>query len=126
MADDPKLIFLVEDDDKLRMSLKDYLESKGFEVNPIKNGFDALMFKYIVPDLIISDIRMPKMNGITLMHGLKKKEKTKDIPVIFMSGFREDHVMEEAKTLGATGFLLKPFPLNELDKLIDRAFGKSV
>ncbi len=63
---------------------------------------------------------MPKLDGLTLMKGLQNREESRDIPVIFMSGYADDEMFTKAKELGAKFFLAKPFPLEKLDDLIDK------
>lgn len=118
-----KMIFVVDDDQTIRYSLQRYLNKLGFEVRTLSNGFEVLLLcMYMVPDLILSDIRMPKLDGVTLLKALKNNETTKDVPVIFMSAYPRDETLEEAKILGAKYFLIKPFPLEYLDDLLHRAF----
>ncbi|HUT52863.1 MAG TPA: response regulator [bacterium] len=118
-----KMIFVVDDDQTIRYSLQRYLSKLGFEVKTLANGFEVLLLSmYMVPDLLISDIRMPKLDGVTLLKALKNNEGTKNVPVIFMSAYPRDEILEEAKTLGAKYFLIKPFPLEYLDDLLHRAF----
>lgn len=113
------LVFVVDDDAIIRDNLQRYLSRLGWEVKTIENGFEVLwLCLYLKPDLIISDIRMPKLDGITLFQGLKNKPETKDIPVIFMSAFATDELMEEARELGANFFLIKPFKFEYLDKIL--------
>lgn len=119
---DKKLIFVVDDDQMMRNNVRRYLEGKGFDVEILNNGSDALLLcMYMIPDLIITDIRMPKLNGITMLKALRNSEGTKDIPVIFMTAFPKDEFIEEAEKFGAKYFLIKPFPLKYLDDLIRRA-----
>jgi CheY-like chemotaxis protein len=116
-----KFIFVVDDDEVTRNALKDYLTRKGFEVKTVENGLDVLVFlRYHKPDLIISDVQMPKCDGITLLQGLKNRPETRDIPVIFISGFDNKEVFKKAEELGAEHFLLKPFRLNEIHEIINK------
>ncbi len=116
-----KMVFVVDDDPMMRDSLKRYLVKAGFDVKTETDGFEVLLLlEYMIPDLIISDIRMPKLDGITLLEGMKNRYKTKNIPVIFMSGQSNDEIIERAKELGARFFLFKPFPLDYLDGLIKK------
>jgi len=114
-----KLIFVADDDLTIRNSISRFLSAKGFEVKPLSDGFEVLLLlEYLQPDLIISDIRMPKLDGITLLEGLKNKEKTRMVPVIFMSAYSNDDIINRAIFLGAKFFLFKPFPLDYLEELI--------
>jgi CheY-like chemotaxis protein len=116
------LIYAVDDDQSLLYSMARFLSRYDVEVKTLSNGFEVLlMCMYMVPDLIISDIRMPKLDGVSLLQGLKNNEATKDVPVIFMSAYPSDRIMEQAKELGARYFLIKPFPLEYIQELLPRA-----
>ncbi len=116
------LVFVVDDDALIRNNLERYLSQSGWEVKAISDGFEVLLLcMYLIPDLIISDMRMPKLDGITLLQGLHNNEQTKKIPVILMSAFATDELMEKAKDLGAEFFLIKPFTLFYLGWVINRA-----
>jgi two-component system nitrogen regulation response regulator GlnG len=120
--DKKPLIFVVDDDQSLLYSMSRFLSRYDVEVKTLSNGFEVLlMCMYMVPDLIISDIRMPKLDGVTLLQGLKNNEATREVPVIFMSAYPSDRILEEAKELGAKYFLIKPFPLEYIEELIPRA-----
>ncbi len=116
-----KKILLVEDDSHFREVLKDYLEMKGFVVRDANNGLAAKTILELVEynfDLVITDIRMPEMNGIELLEYILK---TKTTPVIVMTGFSELLETKSAFEYGATDFLSKPFSMQDLIKVIDRA-----
>jgi len=116
------LIYVVDDDKSLCYSLARFLSRYDVDVKTLTDGFDVLiMCAYLVPDLIISDIRMPKVDGVTLLQGLKNNEATSQIPVIFMSAYPSDAIMDKAKDLGAKFFLIKPFPLEYVEELLKRA-----
>jgi CheY-like chemotaxis protein len=114
-----KLIFVVDDDPVIRTSLQRYLVKMGYEVKAIEDGFNVLvMLDYFKPDLIISDIRMPKLDGISLLKGIRNRDITSQIPIIFISGYSEDEIVNQALELGAKFFLFKPFPLEYLGEMV--------
>jgi len=116
-----KMVLVVDDDVQLLNMLVDYLKYQEFKAQGVENGLAVLdLCKQLLPDLIVSDIRMPKMDGISLLQGLKKNSQTRDIPVVFMSAYADDEMMETAKKLGASFFLKKPFPVNALDDVIEK------
>jgi len=116
------LVFVVDDDETIRYSLERYLTKLGWDVKAIANGFEVLMLcLYLKPDLILSDIRMPKLDGISLLQGLKNNPATAQVPVIFMSAYASDEIMEQARNLGAQFFLIKPFANDYLYQVIRRA-----
>jgi len=112
---------VVDDDPSLRYSLERYFGKYDVEVKTLSDGFELLLFcLYLTPDLILADIRMPKLDGVTMLRGLRANPATRDAPVIFMSAYPDSLVMEKAKELNASYFLVKPFPLASLDQLISK------
>ena len=80
------LILIAEDEREIRELIVLSLQIAGFEVIAVVNGQEAVNKAVEVnPDLILMDVRMPKMNGLEACKTLKQQEKTKDIPVVFLS-----------------------------------------
>jgi CheY-like chemotaxis protein/HPt (histidine-containing phosphotransfer) domain-containing protein len=102
------LIFLVDDEPEILAITQEYLESKDFRVKTFSNANLALAeLKVEVPDLIISDIKMPEMNGIEFVKEVNKVKP--HLPVIVVSGFVTKEVCLEALSCGVSGVLEKPF-----------------
>ncbi len=119
------LIFVVDDDPIIRTSIEKFLKARDYKAFPIEDGYDVLVkLDEVLPDLIISDIRMEKLDGLTLLKALRNRSETSKIPVIFMTAFAEDKIIKQAKELGASFFLEKPFPLPSLIGLLKRILGK--
>lgn len=114
-------ILLVDDDEAFRTALQKTLESLGHQIVPANNGLVALLKledgKF---DLVISDIRMPELDGVELTKHIKGHYQT---PVILMTGFAEILETQEASKLGADDFIAKPFERKALAHAIDRALG---
>ncbi|MCM2277462.1 MAG: response regulator [Oligoflexia bacterium] len=107
-----KRILVAEDDDKFREALKHVLEEQGYAVAAVGDGRSALQLATLESfDAVITDIRMPEMNGIQLLHSIREKLK---IPVILMTGFSELAETHEAIEMGAAGFFAKPFRQEDL------------
>lgn len=106
-----KHIMIVEDDEDIREILSLVLsEIGGFKLTICGSGQEAL--ESIVthkPQLILLDVMMPKIDGITTFKNLRKNPKAKDIPVIFMTARIQPHEMEEYSKLGCIGIISKPF-----------------
>ncbi|HOE90861.1 MAG TPA: response regulator, partial [Candidatus Cloacimonadota bacterium] len=80
-----KKILVAEDEKVMRYMIKDFLENYDFEVIQAENGLDAyVLWKNEKPDILLTDINMPKMNGIELLQRIKNT--TPDFPVIVMTG----------------------------------------
>lgn len=116
-------ILIVEDDDLLRNTMTRYLKRIGYEVQSVANGFEALLLlQYRQPDLIITDIRMPKLGGLSMAEGLKNRQETKEIPLILVTGYRDETYFNRAQKLGAHFLLLKPFTLSDLHEKVETVF----
>lgn len=103
-------LVIVEDDFKSRYYLKNLLEAKGYRVIAAENGKQALEhIRLSKPDLIISDIMMPTMNGFRLCREVKQDSALKDIPFVFYTAtFVEKEDEELAMSLGASRYIVKP------------------
>jgi FixJ family two-component response regulator len=103
-----KYVFLVEDDDGLRSDLERALQFCGYFVFSFANPEQFLSeFKPLVPAVLVTDMRMPKLSGVQLQ--LELIEKGHKIPIIFISGESSDEQIVKAFKNGAFDFLLKPF-----------------
>ncbi len=107
-----KRVLVVDDDEAMRIALRKLLVEEGYEVVDVDGAKSAQNLISLERfDLVISDIRMPEMNGIELLLFIKR---TKPIPVILITGFSELTETQEAYTLGADEFIPKPFKREEL------------
>jgi CheY-like chemotaxis protein len=114
-----KKVLLVEDHDSLRQLMGSYL-SKSFDVVSAKNGLEAmgLLSKGVRPDIIITDARMPELNGAQLLSNLRCSGMYASIPVVVISGCEGDDEERRFKQLGVSAFFRKPFnPVNLKDRL---------
>lgn len=118
-----KSILIVEDDDMLRNTMTRFLRRIGYEVQNVANGFEALLLlQYRQPDIIISDIRMPKLGGLSMAEGLRNRPETRDIPIILVTAYRDETYFNRAQNVGAHFFLLKPFTLSDLHEKVETVF----
>ena len=110
-----KKILVVDDEPDIHTELASFLADEGYETSTASNGEEALRkVKLDRPDLIILDIVMPKMDG-TLTHAkLKENPKTKDIPVIFLTGLRAKEDELKGVEVGGYPIFAKPFDFDEL------------
>jgi len=117
-----KTILLVDDEDEILLSLQRILELSGnYEIITAKNGSDALLkIRSTMPDMIISDIHMPEMDGIELCKRIRGKEVTKNIPFLFLTAVKD--MMLESFKVGADDFIKKPFLLDEVMAKIQAIF----
>ena len=109
------VILVVEDEGPVRLLLQQFLEDADHAVLLATDGRQALrLLEQRRPDLVLSDIMLPALDGVALCRALKGSPATAAIPVILMSAVRT-HTSAEA---GADAFLAKPFDLDELEALI--------
>ncbi|MEJ5184233.1 MAG: diguanylate cyclase [Rectinemataceae bacterium] len=103
-------IMMVEDSLTQAMRLRYVLESEGFEVHVAANGEEALlMLEKILPDLIITDVMMPRMNGYDLCRRIRADERLRDIPVMLVTTLSDPTDVIRALEAGADNFTTKPY-----------------
>ena len=103
-------ILIVDDDPLMPLLLQHHLERAGYQVISAQNGRQALeVAARELPQLIVMDIMMPELDGLTAVRQLKKNEATKEIPVIVIATSAHRMVQQEAEVAGAAAFLMKPF-----------------
>ena len=120
MSSGSKYIFLVEDDDELRSDLERALKFCGYTVYAFDNPGKFLSdFKPLVPAVLVTDMRMPKLSGVQLQSELIAKGH--QIPIIFISGESSDQQIVQAFKNGAFDFLLKPFSREDFLSAVARA-----
>src|SRR5690606_19223365 len=113
-------ILVVDDDDSFRQVTRHTLEARGLKVFDASNGKEAISILGVEAiDLILTDIRMPEMHGIELLHYCRKSFAA--IPIVLMTGFNDVIEVHEAYEIGAKGFLNKPFSTEELEKSLTEA-----
>lgn len=119
-----KKILLVDDEPDVLKIIKARLESVGYRVVTAINGQEALesVIKEC-PDLVVTDVLMPVMDGFTLYKNLKQDPKTADIPVLILTA--RGHMEDSFRVMGADDFLGKPFEPSELLSKVDSLFLRS-
>ncbi|MCG5511880.1 response regulator [Ectothiorhodospira shaposhnikovii] len=116
----PKTILVVDDSVTMVMSLKTSLQIAGFTVETAHDGQQALdkLKSGVKPDLIITDINMPRMGGIDFIRHARALPGMRFIPILALTTESQQAKRDEAKKLGATGWLLKPVSGADLIKVI--------
>lgn len=108
-------ILILEDDENVRLPLVDLLEAENYKVIPAKDGKEGLeMAQTRKPDLIVSDIMMPEMDGYEVFAALQKDPLTAIIPFIFLTARTDPADIREGLGLGADDFITKPFEQDDL------------
>ena len=112
-------ILVAEDERDIRDLITFTLKFAGHEITPATNGEEAVQLaKEKLPDLIMTDVRMPKMTGYEACKAIKADEATKHIPVVILSAKGQDEEIDQGKDAGADDYLLKPFAPDELTRRI--------
>ncbi len=115
-----KRILVVEDEKNIRINLMDILDMSGYSVSTAENGSDAiLMMQESLPDLVISDIRMPLMDGKQLLIHMRKEMPLRNVPFLFLTSKIEPEDIREGMNHGADDYITKPFKYEELLKAIE-------
>lgn len=122
-----KKLLIVDDKEEFRRLMKLFL-SKKYDVELFENGMQALAFmqKGNLPDLIVSDLMMPELDGKTLLEQLKSSGVFKHIPVIILSSIDKSSERVELIKSGASDYLIKPFNPEELSIRIENQFRKAI
>ena len=119
------LILVAEDERDIRELIVFTLQIAGFNVVQVPNGEEAVKkAPEVKPDLILMDVRMPKMTGFEACKALKQQEITKDIPVIFLSAKGQETEISTGLDLGAEEYFLKPFAPDDLIKQVNKILTK--
>jgi CheY-like chemotaxis protein len=109
-------ILLVDDEAGFADLLRDLLEMDSYEVVVAHDGQEGLdKLESFTPDVIISDIVMPRMSGFELFKRVKASPATASIPFLFITGFQDDRVLAEARKVGVFGILRKPVDIEQIE-----------
>ena len=118
-----KNIMIVDDDDYIQELLKNRLEANGYKVSLAEDGLQALsQIKNKRPDMILLDVYMPHLDGLSFFHELSSDRELRDIPVLVMTGIKN---MEDVfASTRVAKFITKPFDSKELLKTIKSCVGR--
>ncbi|MBL1177732.1 response regulator transcription factor [Pantanalinema sp. GBBB05] len=121
-----KRILVVDDDTTLRMALTRYLEKRGYLVQDIGSAVEALaVFEQDPPDLVVSDVVMPEMDGFEFCRRLRATRLGQLVPFIFLSSRGEVEDRVQGHSMGADDYLIKPFEPRELLAKIEAQLERS-
>jgi CheY-like chemotaxis protein len=103
-------ILIIDDNPTSVVFVRQMLEFEGFEIMQAEDG-----------DLVISDMRMPGMDGPGVLHALRADPRTAELPVVLISGVAETEMAQKCLEYSAVSYLVKPFPVGDLLTLIHLA-----
>ena len=114
-------ILIAEDERDIRELISFTLEHEGYDVIATVNGEDALETVYQArPDLVLLDVRMPRMDGYEVCRRIKNDATIQHIPVAFISAKGQQSEIDEGMRAGAVDYLLKPFSTGQLVETVAR------
>lgn len=114
-------VFAVDDSRTMRDMIKHALTQHGFEVSLADDGEDGLeKLEELSPDVIITDINMPKLDGFGFIEGVRKSEKHRGTPILVLTTESAPELKQRAKASGATGWIVKPFDPEQLGSIVRR------
>jgi two-component system, chemotaxis family, chemotaxis protein CheY len=119
-------VLIVDDDPAIRMLCAVNLEIEGLVVLEAADGRRGLeQARSEHPDMVVTDVTMPEFDGFDLAEALRRDERTRDIPLIFLSGEAEPAHADRARKLGALAYLIKPFDPPALASLVAGELGRA-
>jgi len=114
-------ILLVDDEKNIRLVVGKSLEKAGYDVIYAVDGVDAVeKANEVNPDLVLLDLRLPKMNGFLVLEALKSDAATEEIPVVIVSALSEEDDIQKTISLGAEDFLVKPINQSDLLNAVEK------
>ncbi|MEM6521905.1 MAG: response regulator transcription factor [Cyanobacteria bacterium P01_D01_bin.71] len=122
----PLTILVVDDDEGTRLSLRDYLELEGYTVTTAADGWQALeLVNQCQPQLIITDISMPRIDGFAFLKSLRQQPAWRLLPVIFLTGCTETQERVQGYQTGCDVYIEKPFELTEIGAVVKNLLARS-
>ncbi|MEM6839676.1 MAG: response regulator transcription factor [Cyanobacteria bacterium P01_C01_bin.120] len=122
----PLTILVVDDEEGIRLSLRDYLELEGYIVATAEDGWKALeLVSQCQPQLIITDISMPRIDGFAFLKSLRQQPAWRLLPVIFLTGRTETQERVQGYQTGCDVYIEKPFELSEIGAVVKNLLARS-
>ena len=118
-------ILTVDDSPSLRMAIRIALSGAGYAVTEAEDGVQGLKAATASRfDLIITDLNMPNMDGLTMIRELRKQPEQAGVPILFLTTESDGDIKAQAKAAVATGWLVKPFVPEQLVKTARKVLGR--
>jgi two-component system, sensor histidine kinase and response regulator len=118
-------ILVIEDQDSIRANILELLDAEGYEVMGAENGrVGVQLAREFLPEVIVSDIIMPELDGYGVLQELRQDPPTATIPFIFLTAKADKADLRQGMNLGADDYLVKPFTQRELLEAISARLGK--
>jgi CheY-like chemotaxis protein len=122
-----RTILLVEDYPETRTLMRSWLEKRGCRLVEAVDGQEAIDLAPLAhPDLILMDLRLPKLNGIAVTRRLRQNPQLKNVPIVVLSALDPEMFRQAALGAGCIDFLTKPIDLEKLEDLLISLWGQDV
>lgn len=119
MTSRKKSILIADDSETFVMYSSILLKRLGFDVIPVENGAEALkLIKVMEPTLVMLDIHMPVMDGLTTLRLIKEDKRTQEIPVVMVTTDSDRDIVAECEKMGCSGYVTKPINIDKLYEVI--------
>lgn len=121
----PKHILIVDDSKTVRNLVAFIMKKEGFKVTTAEDGLDGLEKLYSASevDLIVSDVNMPRMDGLTFIKTVREQEAYRDIPIVVLSTEGQDRDVQTGLTVGANLYMVKPAQPEKLVRNVKMLLG---
>ncbi|WP_270728829.1 response regulator [Shimia sp. Alg240-R146] len=114
-------ILAIDDSRTMRAMLETALTEAGMDVDLAEDGVEGLeVLPDAAPDLVITDINMPRLDGFGLIEGVREKPEYASLPILVLTTENGDALKQRARDAGATGWIVKPFDADKLVAVINR------
>lgn len=124
----PKKIVVVDDEEDLRFLMRTVLEECNYEVHTAANGLEGRqLIEKVNPDLVMLDLKMPKLNGYELTLQLKQNPRFKDLPIMILTSLTDSSRKTDADwrdSLEVTEFVSKPWDTEDLLRRVEKILGE--
>jgi len=115
-------VLIVDDEPDLATLLSDQVNMLGHEAGVARDGVEGVhMALERRPDVVVTDVIMPNMDGAEMLQELRRREETRDVPVIALTALTDARTRARLAALGVVGFLAKPYSMRELGEVIEMA-----
>ena len=119
-----KKVLIVDDSKAIRQSISFVLDQNGYEVKEAEDGLDGLdKLNGVKVDLIITDVNMPNLDGIGFIKKVRERDESKFTPILVLTTESQKSIMDEGKSAGATGWIVKPFSTDKLLAAVKKVCG---
>jgi len=121
----PKHILIVDDSKTVRNLVAFIMKKEGFKVTTAEDGLDGLekLYSATEVDLIVSDVNMPRMDGLTFIKTVREQDAYKDIPIVVLSTEGQDKDIQTGLTVGANLYMVKPAQPEKLVRNVKMLLG---